>query len=136
MVKAIKASSLTHYTVNLMTMDFGRATAANCVALGFDLRDGAVGDPGCPNLEHTYGIAPSKIEVTPMLGVNDASDEVFTLADVDTLTSYAKANGLAASTCGRSTGHPCSSTTAMATCSSVPSAPALAWTDRFLADLK
>ncbi|MGN6408023.1 MAG: carbohydrate-binding protein, partial [Curtobacterium sp.] len=29
-VKAIKASSLTNYTVNLMTMDFGRATTANC----------------------------------------------------------------------------------------------------------
>ncbi|MGH1974242.1 hypothetical protein ACRCLA_19795, partial [Acinetobacter baumannii] len=85
----------------------------------------------------TYGIASSKIEVTPMIGVNDTTDEVFTLADVDTLSAYAKANGLAGIhswSLDRDT--PCASTTASPTCSSVPSAPALAWTDRFLADLR
>jgi chitodextrinase len=136
-VKAIKASSLTNYTVNLMTMDFGRATTANCVLSGSTCEMGKSSIQAVTNLEHTYGIAPSKIEVTPMIGVNDASDEVFTLADVDTLSAYAKANGLAGVhywSLDRDT--PCSSTTAMSTCSSVPSAPALAWTDRFLADLK
>jgi len=136
-VKAIKASSLTNYTVNLMTMDFGRATTANCVLSGSTCEMGKSSIQAVTNLEHTYGIAPSKIEVTPMIGVNDASDEVFTLADVDTLSAYAKANGLAGVhywSLDRDT--PCSSTTAMSTCSSVPSAPALAWTDRFIADLK
>lgn len=136
-VKAIKASTLTNYTVNLMTMDFGRATAANCVLSGSTCEMGKSSIQAVTNLEHTYGIAPSKIEVTPMIGVNDASDEVFTLADVDTLSAYAKANGLAGIhywSLDRDT--PCSSTTAMSTCSSVPSAPALAWTDRFIADLK
>lgn len=136
-VKAIKASSLTNYTVNLMTMDFGRATTANCVLSGSTCEMGKSSIQAVTNLEHTYGIAPSKIEVTPMIGVNDASDEVFTLADVDTLSAYAKANGLAGVhywSLDRDT--PCSSTTAMSTCSSVPSAPALAWTDRFLADLQ
>jgi len=136
-VKAIKASTLTNYTVNLMTMDFGRATTANCVLSGSTCEMGKSSIQAVTNLEHTYGIAPSKIEVTPMIGVNDASDEVFTLADVDTLSAYAKANGLAGIhywSLDRDT--PCSSTTAMSTCSSVPSAPALAWTDRFIADLK
>ncbi|WP_222126873.1 carbohydrate-binding protein [Curtobacterium pusillum] len=136
-VKAIKASTLTNYTVNLMTMDFGRATTANCVLSGSTCEMGQSSIQAVTNLEHTYGIAPSKIEVTPMIGVNDASDEVFTLADVDTLSAYAKANGLAGIhywSLDRDT--PCSSTTAMSTCSSVPSAPALAWTDRFIADLK
>ncbi|WP_144755241.1 carbohydrate-binding protein [Curtobacterium pusillum] len=136
-VKAIKASSLTNYTVNLMTMDFGRATTANCVLSGSTCEMGKSSIQAVTNLEHTYGIAPSKIEVTPMIGVNDTSDEVFTLADVDTLSAYAKANGLAGVhywSLDRDT--PCSSTTAMSTCSSVPSAPALAWTDRFIADLK
>lgn len=136
-VKAIKASTLTNYTVNLMTMDFGRATTANCVLSGSTCEMGKSSIQAVTNLEHTYGIAPSKIEVTPMIGVNDATDEVFTLADVDTLTAYAKANGLAGIhywSLDRDT--PCSSTTAMSTCSSVPSAPALAWTDRFIADLK
>lgn len=136
-VKAIKASTLTNYTVNLMTMDFGRATTANCVLSGSTCEMGRSSIQAVTNLEHTYGIAPSKIEVTPMIGVNDATDEVFTLADVDTLSAYAKANGLAGIhywSLDRDT--PCSSTTAMSTCSSVPSAPALAWTDRFIADLK
>lgn len=136
-VKAIKASTLTNYTVNLMTMDFGRATTANCVLSGSTCEMGKSSIQAVTNLEHTYGIAPSKIEVTPMIGVNDATDEVFTLADVDTLAAYAKANGLAGIhywSLDRDT--PCSSSTAMSTCSSVPSAPALAWTDRFIADLK
>jgi chitodextrinase len=136
-VKAIKASTLTNYTVNLMTMDFGRATTANCVLSGSTCEMGKSSIQAVTNLEHTYGIAPSKIEVTPMIGVNDASDEVFTLADVDTLSAYAKANGLAGIhywSLDRDT--PCASTTASSTCSSVPSAPALAWTDRFIADLK
>ncbi|WP_420370117.1 carbohydrate-binding protein [Curtobacterium sp. L1-20] len=136
-VKAIKASTLTNYTVNLMTMDFGRATTANCVLSGSTCQMGKSAIQAVTNLQHTYGIASSKIEVTPMIGVNDTSDEVFTLADVDTLSAYAKANGLAGIhywSLDRDT--PCASTTASSTCSSVPSAPALAWTDRFLADLK
>lgn len=47
------------------------------------------------NLEHTYGIPASKIEVTPMIGVNDVSNEVFTAGDVDAVVSYAVSNGLA-----------------------------------------
>ncbi|ROQ17234.1 MULTISPECIES: carbohydrate-binding protein [unclassified Curtobacterium] len=136
-VKAIKASTLTNYTINLMTMDFGRATAANCVLSGSTCQMGKSSIQAVTNLQHTYGIASSKIEVTPMIGVNDTTDEVFTLADVDTLSAYAKANGLAGIhywSLDRDT--PCASSTASSTCSSVPSAPALAWTDRFLADLK
>ncbi|TCL78024.1 MULTISPECIES: carbohydrate-binding protein [unclassified Curtobacterium] len=136
-VKAIKASTLTNYTINLMTMDFGRATTANCVLSGSTCQMGKSSIQAVTNLQHTYGIASSKIEVTPMIGVNDTTDEVFTLADVDTLSAYAKANGLAGIhywSLDRDT--PCASTTASSTCSSVPSAPALAWTDRFLADLK
>lgn len=138
-VKAIKASSLTNYTVNLMTMDFGRATTANCVIVGSTCEMGQSTIQAVTNLQHTYGIASSKIEVTPMLGVNDASDEVFTLADADTVSSYAKSHGLAgvhAWSLDRDT--PCATptSTASATCSSVAGTAALAWTDRFLADLR
>lgn len=138
-VKAIKASSLTNYTVNLMTMDFGRATAANCVIVGSTCQMGQSTIQAVTNLQHTYGIAAAKIEVTPMLGVNDASDEVFTLADADTVSTYAKTHGLAGVhmwSLDRDT--PCASptSTASATCSSVSGTSALAWTDRFLADLR
>jgi len=138
-VKAIKASSLTNYTVNLMTMDFGRATTANCVIVGSTCEMGQSTIQAVTNLQHTYGIASSKIEVTPMLGVNDASDEVFTLADVDTVSSYAKSHGLAGvHTWSLDRDTPCATptSTASATCNSVTGSSALAWTDRFLADLK
>ncbi|MEN0104168.1 MAG: carbohydrate-binding protein [Curtobacterium sp.] len=138
-VKAIKASSLTNYTVNLMTMDFGRATTANCVIVGSTCEMGQSTIQAVTNLQHTYGIASSKIEVTPMLGVNDASDEVFTLADVDTVSSYAKSHGLAGvHTWSLDRDTPCATptSTASATCNSVTGSAALAWTDRFLADLK
>ncbi|WP_217640877.1 carbohydrate-binding protein [Curtobacterium sp. MCBA15_001] len=138
-VKAIKASTLTNYTVNLMTMDFARATAANCVIVGSTCEMGQSTIQAVTNLQHTYGIASSKIEVTPMLGVNDASDEVFTLADADTVSSYAKSHGLAGVhmwSLDRDTSCATPTSTASATCSSVTGTAALAWTDRFLADLR
>ncbi len=138
-VSAIKASSLTHYTVNLMTMDFGRATTANCVLAGSTCDMGRSTIQAVTNLQHTFGIPAAKIEVTPMIGVNDASDEVFSLADVDTVSTYAKQAGLAGVhiwSLDRDT--PCASPTSTASpiCNSVTGSTALAWTDRFLADLR
>ncbi|WP_412162559.1 carbohydrate-binding protein [Curtobacterium flaccumfaciens] len=138
-VKAIKASALTNYTINLMTMDFGRATTANCVIVGSTCQMGQSTIQAVTNLQHTYGIASSKIEVTPMIGVNDTADEVFTLADADTVAAYAKSHGLAGVhtwSLDRDTPCPTAQSTASPTCSSVAGTAALAWTDRFLAALK
>ncbi|WP_220035381.1 hypothetical protein [Curtobacterium sp. MCPF17_018] len=91
------------------------------------------------NLQHTYGIASSKIEVTPMIGVNDTTDEVFTLADADTVAAYAKSHGLAGVhtwSLDRDTPCPTAQSTASPTCNSVAGSAPLAWTDRFLAALK
>ena len=51
--------------------------------------------PPRTNLHNHYGVPYSQIELTPMIGGNDTIDETFTLADVDTMTAWAKANGLA-----------------------------------------
>ncbi|HWK92965.1 MAG TPA: carbohydrate-binding protein [Luteimicrobium sp.] len=93
-VNAIKASSLTNYTINLMTMDYGPATAANCVVVSGQCQMGQSAIQAVKNLQHTFAIPASKIEVTPMIGPNDVAGETFTLADVDTVTSYVKSNGL------------------------------------------
>jgi hypothetical protein len=88
------------------------------------------------NLEHTYGIAASKIAVTPMIGLNDNTSETFTAADVDTLTSYATSNGLAGLhfwSFDRDT--PCSDDYASPTCNSISSTTPLEYTNRFLSDL-
>jgi hypothetical protein len=88
------------------------------------------------NLQHTYGIPLSKIELTPMIGMNDNTSEVFTVANTDTVVNYAVSNGLAGLhfwSLDRDT--PCSSSWASPTCNSVPSTTPLQYTRRFLSDL-
>ncbi|GLQ46634.1 chitinase [Dyella lipolytica] len=137
-VQAIQASSpaLKNYTVNLMVMDFGGTSAANCVVVSGACEMGQSAIQAVKNLEHTYGIPASHIELTPMIGQNDSPGEITTIADVDTITSYATANGLAGLhfwSLDRDT--PCAAGSASATCNSYPTAGVLAYTNEFLKDL-
>jgi hypothetical protein len=135
-VKAIKASSLSNYTINLMVMDFGGPSSAVCVVSGGVCDMGQSSIQAAVNLEHTYGISPNKIELTPMIGVNDVSSENFSIANADTITSYAVSNGLAGVhfwSLDRDT--PCSQSTASPTCNSVSTTTPLQYTKRFLSDL-
>ncbi len=137
-VQAVKASSLKNYVINLMTMDFGSASAGVCVVVSGACEMGQSSIQAVTNLEHTYGIPAGKIAVTPMIGLNDNTAETFTAADVDTLTNYVKSNGLAGLhfwSLDRDT--PCATTTTYAspTCNSVSGTTALEYTDRFLSDL-
>src|SRR6201996_4741929 len=94
-VEAVLGSSLKNYVIKLMTMDFGNASSSVCVVSSGSCEMAQSAEQAVKNLEHTYGIPASKIAVTPMIGLNDNPSETFTPADPDTLTSYAKANGLA-----------------------------------------
>jgi len=137
-VEAVLGSSLKNYVINLMTMDFGSASSSVCVVVNGSCEMGQSSIQAVKNLEHTYGIPASKIAVTPMIGLNDNTSETFTIADVDTLTSYAVSNGLAGLhfwSFDRDT--PCSSATGYAspTCNSVSSTTPLEYTNRFLTDL-
>ena len=137
-VKAVKSANVANYTINLMVMDFGSASASNCVVSNGVCNMGQSAIQAVVNLEHTYGIPASKIELTPMIGMNDVSSEVFSLADVDTMATYASSNGLAGVhfwSLDRDT--PCSSTSGSAspTCNSVSGSTALQYTRRFLKDL-
>lgn len=137
-MRAIKASSLTNYTIDLMVMDYGNGSPSVCVVSNGVCEMGASAVQAAKNLQHTYGTPFSKIELTPMIGVNDSSSNVFTLADVDTMVSFAKTNSLAGVhywSLDRDT--PCggSQTTASSTCNSMSGSKALAYTDRFLSDL-
>lgn len=135
-VKAIKASSLTNYTINLMVMDYGSPSATVCVVSNGKCDMGQSAIQAVTNLQHTYGIPASKIELTPMIGVNDASDENFSIANTDTIASYAVSNGLAGlHFWSLDRDNPCSQTTASSTCNSVPSTTPLQYTKRFLSDL-
>jgi len=137
-VNAVKGSSLKNYVINLMTMDYGNASSSVCVVVSGSCEMGQSAIQAVTNLEHTYGIAASKIAVTPMIGLNDNATETFTPADVDTLTSYAKSNGLAGLhiwSLDRDT--PCASATGYAspTCNSDSGTTPLEFDNRFLSDL-
>jgi chitinase len=134
-VEAVLGSSLKNYVINLMTMDFGSASASVCVVVSGACEMAQSAIQAVKNLEHTYGIAASKIAVTPMIGLNDNTAETFTIADVDTLTSYVKSNGLAGLhfwSLDRDT--PCSDDYASPTCNSISSTTPLEYTKRFLSD--
>jgi chitinase len=135
-VQAVLGSSLKNYVINLMTMDFGSASSSVCVVVSGSCEMAQSAEQAVKNLEHTYGIPASKIAVTPMIGLNDNTSETFTAADVDTLTSYVKSNGLAGLhfwSFDRDT--PCSDDFASPTCNSVSSTTPLEYTNRFLTDL-
>ena len=135
-VQAVLGSGLNKYVINLMTMDYGSASSSVCVVASGSCEMAQSAIQAVKNLEHTYGVPASKIAVTPMIGMNDATSETFTTADVDTLTSYATSNGLAGLhywSLDRDT--PCSDTYASPTCNSIPSTTPVQYTNKFLSDL-
>ena len=95
-MNSIKSHGLTNYLVNLMTMDYGSAIASNCT-LGSngkcDMAQSAI--QAAIDLHTYYGTPYSQIELTPMIGGNDATDEIFTIANIATMSSWAKSNGIA-----------------------------------------
>ncbi|HET7301104.1 MAG TPA: carbohydrate-binding protein [Oleiagrimonas sp.] len=135
-VDAVKNAGIANYTINLMVMDFGSASPGVCVVSGGQCDMGQSAIQAAENLEHSFGIPASRIELTPMIGVNDVSSELFTVGDVDTVINYATSHGLSGVhfwSLDRDT--PCSGGYASPTCNSVPSSTPLEYTDRFLGDL-
>lgn len=137
-VRAVKAANLPNYTINLMVMDFGSASPGVCVVSNGQCDMGQSAIQAALNLEHTYGIPASRIELTPMIGVNDVSSELFNLGDVDTVVNYAVSQGMAGVhfwSLDRDT--PCQGNSGYAspTCNSVSGSTPLQYTDRFLHDL-
>ncbi|MDQ6647148.1 MAG: carbohydrate-binding protein [Pseudomonadota bacterium] len=137
-VRAVKASNLTNYTINLMVMDFGAASAGVCVVSNGKCDMGQSAIQAAQNLQHTYGIPASNIELTPMIGLNDNVSETFTLSDVDTVVNYTVSHGMAGLhfwSLDRDT--PCASNSGYAspTCNSVSGTTPLQYSKRFLHDL-
>ncbi|MEO7430634.1 MAG: carbohydrate-binding protein [Dokdonella sp.] len=138
-VRAVKASALQNYTINLMVMDYGGPSAGVCVVAGGVCDMGQSAIQAAVNLQSTYGIASSKIELTPMIGLNDVSSETFRISDVDTVSNYVNANGLAGVhywSLDRDT--PCAggaSSWASPICNSTAGTTPLQYTRRFLQDL-
>lgn len=135
-VRAVKASGLKNYTINLMTMDYGTTGPGICVVKNGTCDMGQSAVQAVKNLQHTYGIPLTKIEITPMIGLNDNTSETFTIADIDTVTNYAATNKLAGlHFWSLDRDNPCSGGFASPTCNSVPGTTVLQYTKRFLSNL-
>lgn len=96
-LQAIQAAKLpwTNLYINLMTMDYGTASSSICVLGASGLCDmGQSSIAAAESLHATWGVPYSSIELTPMIGGNDIIDEIFTIADVSTVSSYALSKGL------------------------------------------
>jgi len=94
-MNAIRSAGLQNYLINLMTMDYGSTTPTNCVVVNgrCDMAQSAI--QAAEHLHGFHGVPYSQIEITPMIGGNDTTDETFTLANVATLVTYARQAGIA-----------------------------------------
>jgi hypothetical protein len=84
-----------YVTVDLMTMDYGSASAGVCVVSGGTCDMGQSALQAAYNLHDHWGVPYPNIELTPMIGGNDATTEQFKLGDIDTVASFALSQGLA-----------------------------------------
>ncbi len=89
-MKAIRARGLTGYYVNLMVMDYGDATAVHCVVSEGRCDMGRSAIQAARNLNRMYGVPLARIELTPMIGVNDVVANVFTLDDASLVARYVR----------------------------------------------
>jgi Cellulose binding domain len=114
--------------VNVMAMDFGDANAPDpATMMGTYVVDSATATDA--QLASVLGISDAdawaKVAVTPMIGQNDQSDEVFTLSDAQQLETFAASNHLAwlsMWSAGRDQQCPSAEGSAQATCSGVSQA--------------
>lgn len=133
-VAALQSSGYTNYAVNLMTMDYGTASAQYCVLSANQCQMGQSAIQAAKNLNAKYNVPFKNIALTPMIGDNDTAGESFTLDDVSTVKTFAEENDLAGLyfwSFDRDT--PCTSTPGSATynCNTVGTAP-LQFTNAFL----
>jgi hypothetical protein len=93
-MKAIARSGLTNYFINLMVMNYGEARSENCVVEDQHCDMAASAIKVVQNFSHEYGLPLQRIEVTPMIGMNDVTSNVFTLNDARTLALFVSNSGL------------------------------------------
>lgn len=92
---AVRASGIKDYVLNLMTMDYGPASSKVCVLRGARCDMGASALQAARNVHAKYGVPFAQIELTPMIGVNDVVENVFTVEDAATVARGVRELGLA-----------------------------------------
>jgi chitinase len=93
-MQAIRDAGLQDFYVNLMVMDYGEAIPRNCVVSAGVCDMGRSAIQAARNVHVRYGLPMSRIELTPMIGVNDVVSNVFTLDDARLLAGFVRDCGL------------------------------------------
>jgi chitinase len=93
-LQAIRGAGLGDYYINLMVMDYGPAIPGNCVVIGGVCHMGKSAIQAAENVHARYGIPMHRIELTPMIGVNDVTANVFTLDDALLAARFVRARRL------------------------------------------
>jgi hypothetical protein len=93
-----KSNGVTVDAVNIMAMDYGDGAAPNPSGKMATFAEQAA-TATQSQVKSAFGLSDSaawaKVAVTPMIGVNDTSDEIFTVSDASTLAAFASSKGLA-----------------------------------------
>lgn len=92
---AIREANLVAPVINLMVMDYGPASAAACVVKAGRCDMGASAIQAARNLNAVHGVPMNRIALTPMLGVNDVVENVFTPEDATDLARFVRTEQLA-----------------------------------------
>ena len=87
---AVRRNGLKDYTLNIMVMDYGPAAKDVCVVRKGRCDMGASALQAARNVHEKYKVPYNRIELTAMIGVNDVVENVFTLADMDTMARGAR----------------------------------------------
>jgi len=90
-----KADGANIAAVDVMAMDYGSSFPGDMATLAEEAATATMQQVQSVWTNLSTAQAYAKIAVTPMIGVNDDSAEIFTLADASSLASWAKTEGLA-----------------------------------------
>lgn len=127
---ALRRHGVRDFVLNLMVMDYGPASAKVCVLRAGRCDMAASAIQAARNVERKYKVPLAQIALTPMIGVNDVVENVYTLGDAQLNAEAVQRLGLAGlhfwsldrdKPCGRPL------TGADGNCSTMPDVPAAAY---------
>ncbi|WP_426341867.1 glycosyl hydrolase [Pseudoduganella sp. S-14] len=92
---ALRKHGVQDYVLNLMVMDFGPASRKACVVRRGLCDMAASAIQAAQNVHHKYKVPFAQIELTPMIGVNDVAENVYTLDDARATVTAVRKMGMA-----------------------------------------
>lgn len=92
---AARRHGLQDYVLNLMVMDYGANDSKVCVVRDKRCDMGASALQAARNVHEKYKVPYSQIELTPMIGMNDVVENVFTVEDARSVAAGVKAQRMA-----------------------------------------